>query len=399
MYLGRIVEEGPAARASRAALATRTRGRCSRAREAGEAPRSTSRRRSAGEMPSTWDIPSGCRFHTRCALREKLGRPTACETTEPPRARRSAPTMSRPATSPNDARVTRPIRARRPGEGHLMARASRTTGRRRFRNARRRRQISASWLGSPPEPGQLVTTASWQEGPKNRWAFQHVGELVPSAVVSRGSRAGAPARPRPRRISRVSRSKEWSAARRSRHSSRRPTPTDSSSCGDGKILYEQYFNGMRCRRPATCSCPISKSMCGVLAGALVESGIVDLGATVSTYVPELWDSALRRCDGRALARHDSVARVQRGLRRSRLRGPGPGSRRGLAAHAGWRIRRTRTLFLRSLRRKGPHGRAFQYCSATTDVLAWVLERADRASLSRASRGRLLVERSAPSTTP
>ena len=41
--------------------------------------------------------------------------------------------------------------------------------------------------GAPPEAGQLVTSASWQEGPKNRWAFQHVSELVPSAVVSRGT--------------------------------------------------------------------------------------------------------------------------------------------------------------------------------------------------------------------
>ena len=48
--------------------------------------------------------------------------------------------------------------------------------------------------------------------------------------------------------------------------------------------------------------------------------------------------------------------------------------------AGWRPRRsedprTTYAFLRSLQRNGPHGRSFQYCSATTDVLAWVLERA------------------------
>jgi len=82
MYLGRIVEEGPAAVLlenprhpyTRALLAS-TRGRGSTTLD--EPPPIS------GEMPSTWDLPSGCRFHTRCALREELGRPTACETTDP----------------------------------------------------------------------------------------------------------------------------------------------------------------------------------------------------------------------------------------------------------------------------------------------------------------------------
>ena len=30
--------------------------------------------------------------------------------------------------------------------------------------------------GSPPRDERLVTVSSWQEGPNNRWAFQHVGE-------------------------------------------------------------------------------------------------------------------------------------------------------------------------------------------------------------------------------
>ena len=82
MYLGRIVEEGPAAELldnprhpyTRALLAS-TRGRGSTTLDQ---PPPIS-----GEMPSTWDLPTGCRFHTRCALREQLGRPAACETADP----------------------------------------------------------------------------------------------------------------------------------------------------------------------------------------------------------------------------------------------------------------------------------------------------------------------------
>lgn len=82
MYLGRIVEEGPAGELlarprhpyTRALLAsTRGRGRST----LDEPPPLKD------ELPSSWDLPGGCRFHPRCALREKLGRPAVCETTDP----------------------------------------------------------------------------------------------------------------------------------------------------------------------------------------------------------------------------------------------------------------------------------------------------------------------------
>ena len=40
--------------------------------------------------------------------------------------------------------------------------------------------------GFPPPPDQRVTLANWQTPPFNRWAFQHVREVVPTARVPRG---------------------------------------------------------------------------------------------------------------------------------------------------------------------------------------------------------------------
>jgi oligopeptide/dipeptide ABC transporter ATP-binding protein len=37
-----------------------------------------------GDVPSPMNIPCGCRFHTRCWLREALGRPVNCENEDPP---------------------------------------------------------------------------------------------------------------------------------------------------------------------------------------------------------------------------------------------------------------------------------------------------------------------------
>jgi len=39
-----------------------------------------------GDVPSPADPPSGCRFHTRCWLRERLGNPEICSTVDPPLA-------------------------------------------------------------------------------------------------------------------------------------------------------------------------------------------------------------------------------------------------------------------------------------------------------------------------
>ncbi len=41
--------------------------------------------------------------------------------------------------------------------------------------------------GAPPFAAEnLVTLANWQDPPYNRWAFQHVRELLPTARIARG---------------------------------------------------------------------------------------------------------------------------------------------------------------------------------------------------------------------
>ena len=39
--------------------------------------------------------------------------------------------------------------------------------------------------GSPPE--RTINMAEWDKGPDNRWAFQHISEIIPVANISRGS--------------------------------------------------------------------------------------------------------------------------------------------------------------------------------------------------------------------
>jgi oligopeptide transport system ATP-binding protein len=85
MYLGRIVELTTSSELSRAPLHPYTVALLSAIPVPD--PVVESRRRRIilkGDVPSPVNPPSGCRFHTRCWLREQLGNPEQCTTVDPP---------------------------------------------------------------------------------------------------------------------------------------------------------------------------------------------------------------------------------------------------------------------------------------------------------------------------
>ncbi len=84
MYLGRIVELAPSRELNRKPLHPYTVALLSAVPVPD--PVVESRRRRIilkGDVPSPVAPPSGCRFHTRCWLREKLGNPEVCSTADP----------------------------------------------------------------------------------------------------------------------------------------------------------------------------------------------------------------------------------------------------------------------------------------------------------------------------
>src|SRR5215472_3782899 len=140
--------------------------------------------------------------------------------------------------------------------------------------------------GVPPFPAaSQVTLANWQDPPFNRWAFQHIRELIPTARISRGDG-------RSLRLPRAERDISGLTFRSAgRHLTVAEMLSETYTDGflvlhRGAIVCEQYFNGMTPDTPHLLM-SVSKSVVAAVAGILVSRGLLDVAAPVETIVPEL----------------------------------------------------------------------------------------------------------------
>ncbi|MGF6835106.1 CubicO group peptidase (beta-lactamase class C family) [Paenarthrobacter sp. TE4293] len=214
----------------------------------------------------------------------------------------------------------------------------------------------ARYPGAADQP----TLDTWQEGPHNRWTFAHLGEMIPTASISRRLPAtlasdslDAVALPGLRRRLEETYTDAFLVLHRN------------------KVIAEYYRPGFASDdRHLVMS--ISKSMCGLVVGALIDAGGIVPSARVVDYVPELTGSAY---DGPTI-QHVLDMAIHLDYSEDYM---DPASE--VQTHdrsAGWRTRRPGDpedtyAFLTTLTGNGTPGN-FQYCSANTDVLAWVIER-------------------------
>jgi CubicO group peptidase (beta-lactamase class C family) len=232
--------------------------------------------------------------------------------------------------------------------------------------------------GTPPIGDALVTLDNWQDPPFNRWGFQHVRDLIPTARIDRGEGP----------IRRLQRAERDLSAITVRAGTRRvrltrlleETYTDGLLVlHRGKVVTERYANGLT---PSTTHLlmSVSKSITSAVTGSLVGRGLLRPHDHVTLHVPELAGSSFDGCTVRHLLDMRAGTRFNEDYEDLRA------DVRVYEQIYQWRPRTNRRLpasitdYYGTLRNAGPHGGPFDYRSVLTDVLAWVIERAGGARL-------------------
>jgi 6-aminohexanoate-oligomer exohydrolase len=237
---------------------------------------------------------------------------------------------------------------------------------------------------SDASPISAVTNANWIDPPHHREGLRRVAEFVDVAAINndpdhvRELSAGAD-RLDPSSVAVAAGSGPsglmWPTEERiSAEAFFAQTATDAVIVLRGdEILHERYY-GANGPEQNHIVFSVSKSFCGMLAGILIADGVLDAEAAATRYVPELLGGAYDGASVQQLL--DMTARPHYSMD---YLDPSSEVHAGDRA-AGWRPAQPGDIignreYLATVQGHEPHGEQFYYCSATTDVLAWVLERA------------------------
>lgn len=205
---------------------------------------------------------------------------------------------------------------------------------------------------------ERATLANWRTAPYNRWAFQHVRELIPTAEI-----ANDPARVTPLPAAPQELFDERFLAE---------TGTDGIvALHRGKLVFERYFNGMSAETPHILM-SVSKSMLGLLVGMLD----INVERPVADFLPELRNTVYQG----ASIRHLLDMRAGVAFEEDYLATSGPIVDYRKAT--GWNPLAPgdtpsdlRSFYSVLKQKDGPHWGRFHYISPNTDLLGLVIEAA------------------------
>ena len=181
--------------------------------------------------------------------------------------------------------------------------------------------------GDPGRAPTDVTLENWQSAAQLHWAFQHIADFLPTAVISRGTGPVAELPPAPPgELSDIPLFDRTNGKRTTVGDVMAATATDGwIVTRDGKVLEEHYYGGMSADTSHLLM-SVSKSLIAMVVGALVSDGALNVDARADDLCSGTGELGLRRRDGAPSARHALGHRVFRGL-------PQPDGR-GATARAG-----------------------------------------------------------------
>ncbi len=232
-----------------------------------------------------------------------------------------------------------------------------------------------------------VPRMDWDRPPWNRWSFQHVRDILPTAEVSRGAMPAHIFPTIPAMLDDVE-----VPGLNSKAVSLDTLLHDTFTDGfivlkHGHIVCERYFNGMTANT-LHLSQSVAKSFVGAVAGILVARGMLNLASPISDYLPELDNTGWK---GATL---QQVLDMTTGVKFSEVYTDPYSDIGQVDVACGWKPIPVGAdpafkwpahmweliLGLKTVVR--PHGERFEYRSIETDVLAFCLERATGKRLSQ-----------------
>ncbi len=228
--------------------------------------------------------------------------------------------------------------------------------------------------GFPPPLDKRVSLENWDLPPFNRWTFQNMRRVLPTADVRRGAGPVSPLEAAPRDLDGLAFETANGGV-----STIGGFLAETYSDGflvlhKGRVVAEQYFNGMAAGT-LHLSQSVAKSVVGTVAGILIHGGDLDPLAPLCGIIPELAGSGY----GDATTSH--ILSMTSGIRFSEDYGVAGSDISIWEKVAGWRPRPAgeplpASLYemIAGLPKARPHGGDFQYRSIETDTLGWVLER-------------------------
>lgn len=232
--------------------------------------------------------------------------------------------------------------------------------------------------GSPPS--LVPPRIDWDRPPWNRWTFQNVRQILPTAEVWRGPGAVRALERQERDLDRLPVKSSASKASTLAELLDETYTDGFLVIKNGAIAYERYFNGMG-ERTLHLSQSVAKSVTAAAAGALVGKGLLDPSRMVTDYLPDLAETAYRD----ASVQH--VLSMTSGVHFDETYTDPYSDVGQMDVACGWKpvppdsdpsFRWPRNVYeqiqgLTALDRI--HGERFAYRSIETDVLAFCLERA------------------------
>jgi CubicO group peptidase (beta-lactamase class C family) len=236
--------------------------------------------------------------------------------------------------------------------------------------------------GFPVPPEHRVPRNDWDRAPWNRWSFQHVREILPTAQVWRGSAKVREFDRKTRKLGDIAFTDPDTTAMTIQGWLDSSYTDGFIVLHKGAIVFEQYQNGMS-DRTLHLSQSMAKSFVSTLAGILIGKGLLNPAELITTYLPELvhtaWNGAtlqqvMNMTTGvryvEDYTAHDSDIALTDFASGWKLPAPGV-----IAPACMWDQIMSLTETTRA------HGELFEYRSIETDVLAHCLERVTHTRLS------------------